>query len=182
MENENKTIVKAPHYFLVHFDEKHTSVNGGDAHGKCYTFMCDGFAVNVYGFRSDEEATAFDSLSLRGYLIGSREVSTLWEADDEESLMKAIAADKRVIDGVYQLSKYMWGSATAIENLPTCQRMHINSEGDLLCGKPEGEYGDGCFGGCVIQGYDQEKEMPDGPCPMHVYWDKRFEMQKQKVA
>jgi hypothetical protein len=183
MENYND-ITKAPHFFQVHFDETFTTVNGGMHHtGKAYTIICDNVAVHVYGFESEEEAKAFDPLKLRSYLIGSRNVSLLWEAVDEETLLKEINEDQRVKDKVYKLSTHsLYGP---IENLPECERMHENKKiGELHCGKPTNEYGDGSCGGCVLQGYDQEEEFYGGfKCPVHTYWSKRFEeFQKKKVT
>lgn len=170
---ETKGITKAPHYFLVHFNEIATSVNGCNNTGKPYTIFCDGFATHVYGFRSEAEANEFDPLKLRSMMRASQDVKILWNAPDEETLMNEIVSDQRVIDGVYTLNhRRVLG---AIENLPECQRMYKDADESLLCGKPQNEYGDGCYGGCVIQGNDQEEEFHDGfRCPIHEYWNKRF--------
>lgn len=168
-----KEIKKAPHYFLVHFTESFTSVDKGNVSGKAYVIICDGVPTNVYGFKSEEEAKSFDPLKLRTLLRGSRYKKELWSSLNEETLIQEINADQRIKDGVYQLNHDRKGGA--IENLPECQRMHVDSKGALLCGKPENKYGDGCCGGCVLQGYDQEEEFYDGfRCPMYAYWEKSF--------
>lgn len=170
----HEEIKKAPHYFLVHFEETFTSVKGTGTYGKPFVIVCDNTPVNVYGFDSEDEAKAFDPLILRTLLIGSREQTILWETLDKETLLKEIEDDQRVKDKVFKLSDHaLYGS---IEDLPECSRMHINKEGTLLCGKPENEFNDGCCGGCVLQGYDQEEIFCDGfKCPLLEYWNKRVQ-------
>ena len=63
-----KGIKKSPHYFLVHFKESATSVNGAHHTGKAYIIFCDDIPTNVYGFKSEEEAKSFDPLKLRSEL------------------------------------------------------------------------------------------------------------------
>jgi hypothetical protein len=173
-----KEIAKAPHYFMVHFTESFTSVNDAMASGKPYVIICDDVPTNVYGFHSEDEAKAFDPTKLRSLLRGAREKRELWEATSEAELLENIAKDQRVLDKVYTLSDdALYG---AIENLPTCERMHLDASGDLHCGNPEGE---SCFGGCVLQGYDQDEEFSNGfKCPMHEYWSKRYNESRKKLA
>jgi hypothetical protein len=177
-----ESIVKAPHYFLVHFIESFVLLNGYDCSQpfprcKPYIIICDNVAKHVYGFTSEDEAREFDSTKLRSYIAGSRERNEYWEAEDEQTLMQKINDDERVKNRVYVLhDKARHG---AIENLPECPRMHVDRTGYLHCGKPENEYGDGCRGGCVLKGYHQEEDMPDGKCPMHVYWNNLFTQAKK---
>jgi hypothetical protein len=173
---EHKNVTKAPHYFHVHFDERLTCVNGVHSKGKPYTVVCDDVPVHVYGFKSEEEAKAFDPLKLRGLLIERRECDILWDAPNEEVLMEEINNHPFVKAGVYTLSKdHQHG---AIENLPECSRMHRGSDEMLLCGNPDNG---SCYGGCVLQQFDQDEDMPGGfKCPMHVYWNDLFT--KRKMA
>jgi hypothetical protein len=179
MQNEN-TVKKAPHYFLVHFTETFTSIQGSMASGKAYVIWCDNVSTNVYGFKSEDEAKAFDPLKLRSLLRGCREQKELWDAPDEETLLLQISADQRIKDKVYELNHHaLYG---AIENLPECKRMYIDDHEGLLCGRPENQYNDGCLGGCVLAGYDQDSDMPDGfKCPMHEYWENRLR-ERRKIA
>jgi hypothetical protein len=178
---EHKNVTKAPHYFLVHFIERFTCINGANPKGKAYTITCDNVPVHVYGFNSEEESKIFDPLTLRGLLIGGRERKILWSAPNEEILIEEINNHPFVKEGVYTLSKdHLHG---AIENLPECSRMHIDSDEMLLCGNPENEFNDGCYGGCVLQQFDQDEDMPGGfKCPMHVYWNELFEKRKMAKA
>ncbi|HVY35975.1 MAG TPA: hypothetical protein VG982_01710 [Candidatus Paceibacterota bacterium] len=177
----HKKITKAPHYYLVHFEERFTSVKGTAIYGKPFVVICDNIPVNVYGFASEDEARAFDPLKLRTLLIGGREQQILWNAPDEKTLLEEINNDQRVKDKVFTLSSHaLHGN---IENLPECSRMYKDSEGMLLCGKPENDSNDGCCGGCVLQGFDQNEEFYDGfKCPMHKYWNERLQLSRENVA
>lgn len=169
-----KTIKKAPRYFLVHFEERFTSIRGAGTHGKAFVIICDNVPVNVYGFTSEEEARKFNPTELRRLLIGRRNQKLLWDASNEETLGKEIQNDKRIKDGVFFLRNDL--KQGPIEKLPECTRMYLDSEEGLLCGKPENEYNDGCAGGCVLQGADQEEEFADGfKCPMYSHWENLFQ-------
>ncbi|MDQ5928641.1 MAG: hypothetical protein QG594_415 [Bacteroidota bacterium] len=166
-------IIKAPHYFLVHFDERCVRLDGASLTGKPYPIICDNVAVNVYGFRTQKEADEFDPLILRRYAIGSHHQNEFWPGDDKEVLMQEIENDEHIKSGVYTLSTRPLLRGV-IEDLPSCERMHKDPDGQLLCGKPINEYSDGCYGGCVLQGFEQDEEFHDGfRCPIHEYWNKR---------
>lgn len=177
----HKNVKKAPHYFLVHFEERFTSIKGTSTYGKPFVIICDNIPVNVYGFDSENEAKTFDPLKLRTLLIGGREQKILWSAPDEKTLLEEINNDQRVKDRVLKLSNHtLYGN---IESLPECSRMYEDSEGMLLCGKPENKLNDGCCGGCVLQGFDQDEEFSDGfKCPMHEYWNRIFSEPRKKVV
>ncbi len=169
---KEEIIVKAPHYFYVHYRERFTSVNGGfSGFGKAYPVEQDNVWVNVYGFRSEEEWKQFDSILLRGLLIGSENKKYLCAANSEEEVMKEIEADESFVRGICTLAA-PFGRTSFIENLPECIKMHFDKENkDLLCGKPINEFGDGSMGGCVLASYDQEEEPFEGfKCPMKIYW------------
>lgn len=165
-------IVKTPHLFLVTFKERYTSINADITSGKAWTKFCDGVAVNVYGFKDEAEAEAFDPLRLRGYLTPLRTKKILWPSQSKELLLAEIAKDEMFKNGAHKLSET--AQYGAIENLPECSRMHSNTQnGQILCGKPENEHSDGCLGGCVLQGYDQEFDPEHFICPVQDYWEKR---------
>ena len=166
---------KAPHYFLVGFDETFVSIQGTGIYGTPYVITCDNIPVNVYGFTSELEAKAFDPLKLRRYLIGSRLQQLLIPADTREELDVIIQNDQRVKDGVFTLSTHsMYGP---IESLPECKRMFLTREGRLQCGDTEG------CGGCILEGFDQEEEFSDGfKCPMYNRRERRTEEVQQEAV
>ena len=182
MENEKfnpKNYVKAPHYFLVHLKERFTSVSGTQTSGKPYPMMCDGIAVNVYGFKSQEETNAFDPITLRTYLIGGRSKTRLFGGKTRELATHDIFDFLNSQKGAMQIDEKV---SEPMEDLPTCERMHVNTKtGELFCGKPENQYHDGSCGGCVLDGNDQEFDPDHIICPMQEYWNKRFE-EKKKTA
>lgn len=183
---EGVITTKAPHYFQVHFYERYVVLDNGCAHGKPYPITCDGFSYNVYGFRSAEEAALFDSKELRSILRATELKWQVWPADTLEELMEDINTDPRFKSGIYTLSEdngCFGAPYGAIENLPSCERMHSGTDGYLYCGKPVGEYQDGCYGGCVLQGCDQDDEFHDGfQCPIKKFQRERFaEFQRKRM-
>lgn len=172
-----KGIKKAKHYFLVHFKETFTCINGPHTTGKAYIIFCDGVATNVYGFKSDEEAKKFDPLKLRSPMRGCKDTKILWDAPNEKVLMQELSNDPRIKSGVFELDHEH--TRGAIEDLPKCKRMYKKPDGSLLCGKPINNSGDGCCGGCMLQGYDQEDPFGDGfECPMYPFFDKAPKVKK----
>ena len=147
-------IEKSPHYFIAYFQERLTSVTRTTS-GTSYTKYRNGHAVEVYGFTNKEEADTFDESRLHNLMVGVRDHKIIWAAPDEATLHLEISNDPQVKAGSWWLSENtVWEQ---IENLPECERMHTNTKtGQVLCGKPKGEYGDGCCGGCILQGNDQE--------------------------
>ena len=175
-------ITKTPHLFLVTLDECFTAVNGHTSRlGAYYPIICDGKPVNVYGFNNQQEAAHFDPTKLRNLLIGSGNTYELWAAETIEDLMRQLQEDPRIKNGTCKLSEHtLYG---AIEDLPTCERMHTNEQDDMmLCGKPTDQYNTGCLGGCVIQHYDQEFDPDFIVCPLQRYYSERYLKSRQKAA
>jgi hypothetical protein len=173
-------IKKAPHYFLVHFKERYAHLSDEEPTGKAHTIYCDGIATHVYGFKSDEEVEKFNPLELRKRMRGCKDTKILWDAENLKTLMQELENDPRVKSKVFVLDEeYPRGP---IEDLPECERMYTTPDESLLCGKPQNEYGDGCYGGCVVQGNDQDEEFHDGfKCPIQIYWKESFEKLKVSV-
>ncbi|MBP6912507.1 MAG: hypothetical protein KBB86_01085 [Candidatus Pacebacteria bacterium] len=174
-----KGIKKAPHYFLVHFNETFTCVNGADRTGKAYIIVCDNVPTNVYGFKSEEEAKSFNPLKLRRLMRGCKNTKLLWDAKNEEELMQSLNNDPRIKSGVFVLNhEHPRG---AIEDLPKCKRMYKKPDESLLCGKPINSNGDGCCGGCMLEGYDQDEPFGDFMCPMYPFFKKNPKVKKKKL-
>ncbi len=170
-------IEKTPHLFEVTLMERFTSTQGeAFDSGPYYAKTIDHITVNVYGFKDQAEADAFDPEQLRSYLIGERPRTFLWEAENRHLLLEKINADPDIVSGSMRIAQDKEILYGAIHNLPGCERMHTNTKtGEILCGKPQNEFGDGCLGGCVIQGYDQEFDPEFLICPLQKFYaDLRF--------
>jgi hypothetical protein len=127
-------------------------------------------AVNVYGLR-DEDVESFKESILVDMLIGRRQTKILWQAESIADLMRQINEDPNIISGSCKLSEHTNNNTI---DLPECGLMHLNNiTGDLYCGKPTNKYGDGSFGGCVLQGYDQDFEGCDFICPAQEFFRRR---------
>lgn len=121
-----------------------------------------------------------DHAYIRRHLVGKGKVSCFIEADDVGGAIKKFFSEyqESSVGGKEEEAKALWiNREEPILELPPCQLIHKNKEGQFICGEEQGKDGNGVFGMCTLEHYDA----PDD-CPVVDFYGNIHKMKSKGIS